>query len=270
MSNPKNNFIMKNLKVVVRLENVMMNGFNVEESYERNLRKRVSLVKEMNEGVEDILCELNDLNKKKMELMEEIDGMSEEIRGLMNEKKLLNEELSEKEKKIEKGKINDRIKMLREVKNGKIEEKKRMNDWIKEIRIEREEVKDKIRREMEGEMDELRNREKEMELKRLKEKFDEDFENKKLKKGVKEVFDRLFKLMNYNKEVGFKVYVVSDVRSLKVRRLLNNVGLEDCEVLNSNVEGWNKYLEKEGDEVIFVESEEDLGGLVEKVKLVLK
>ena len=263
---------MKNLNVVVRLENVMMNGFNVEESYERNLRKRVNLVKEMNEGVEDILCELNDLNKKKMELMEEIDGMSEEIRGFMNEKRLLkmNDELSKQEKEVEKERINDKIEELREVKKRKVEEKKRMNDRMKEIRKEREEVKEEIRRDMEEDMNELRNREKEMELKRLKEGFDEDFENKKLRKGVKEIFDRLFKLMNYNKEVGFKVYVVSDVRSLKVRRLLKNEGLEDCEVLNSSVEGWRRNLEKEGNEVIFVESKEDLGGLVEKVKLVLK
>ena len=46
--------------------------------------------------------------------------------------------------------------------------------------------------------------------------------------------------------------------------------MNECEVVNSNVENWKQDLEKEGDNTIFVEEKEELENLIERVKLYLK
>ena len=89
-----------------------------------------------------------------------------------------------------------------------------------------------------------------------------------MRKGVDRVFERLLKIKRVNEEM--RLIVVSEVRCLKVRRLLNNLELNECEVVNSNVENWKEDLEKEGDNTIFVEEKEELENLIERVKLYLK
>lgn len=121
---------------------------------------------------------------------------------------------------------------------------------------------------MNKKMDELRKRDKDVIIKRIKEDYDRDFEKKKLRKGVDRVFERLLKIKRVNE--GMRLIVVSEVRCLKVRRLLNNLELNECEVVNSNVENWKEDLEKEGDNTIFVEEKEELENLIERVKLYLK
>ena len=129
-------------------------------------------------------------------------------------------------------------------------------------------MKQRIIEEMNKKMDELRKRDKDVIIKRIKEDYDRDFEKKKLRKGVDRVFERLLKIKRVNE--GMRLIVVSEVRCLKVRRLLNNLELNECEVVNSNVENWKEDLEKEGDNTIFVEEKEELENLIERVKLYLK
>lgn len=241
---------MSNLNVVVRLENVMVNGFNVEENYEKGLRRRVGLVKEISEGVKDINMELK-------ELYNEIKRINSEIKGY---KKLIN--ILKKEGKKEE------MDIWRERK-GKIEEEKNeLNERIKSLRKEREEVKTEIIGEKNKEMEVLRKKDREVTIKGMKEELDRDFEKKELRKGVEKVFERLLKIKRVNE--GMRVIVVSEVRSLMVRRLLDKFRLNECEVVNSNVESWKEDLEKEGDNIIFVEEKEKLDHLIEKVKLRLK
>ena len=238
------------LNVVVRLENVMVNGFNVEENYEKGLRRRVRLVKEINEGVKDINMELK-------ELYNEIKKKNSDIEGY---KKLIS--ILKKEGKKEE------MDIWRERKSKIEEEKYELNERIKSLREEREEVMKEIIEEKNKEMDELRKKDREVTIKGMKEEFDRDFEKKELRKGVEEVIGRLLKIKRVNE--GMRVIVVSGVRSLMVRRLLNKFGLKECEVINSNVENWKEDLEKDVDNTIFVEEKEKLDNLVERVKLSLK
>ena len=241
---------MSNLNVVVRLENVMINGFNVEENYEKGLRRRVGWTKEISEGVKDINVELK-------ELYDEIKGMSSEIEGYKKLVSILKKEGKKEEMDLWKEKL------------GKIEEeKKKIYEKIKGLRKERDEIEKEIIEEMNKKMDELRRRDKDVIIKRMKEDYDRDFEKKELRKGVDKVFERLLKIKSVNE--GMRLIVVSEVRCLKVRRLLNNLELNECEVVNSNVESWKEDLEKEGDNIIFVEEKEELDHLIEKVKLRLK
>ena len=241
---------MSNLNVVVRLENVMMNGFNVEENYEKGLKRRVGLTKELSEGVKDINVELK-------ELYDEVKGINSEIEGYKKLVNILKKEGKKEEMDVWKEKL------------GKIEdEKKELNDKIKGLRKERGEIEKGIIEEMNKKMDELRKRDKDVIIKRMKEDYDRDFEKNKLRKGVDRVFERLLKIKRVNE--GMRLIVVSEVRCLKVRRLLNNLELTECEVVNSNVENWKQDLEKEGDNTIFVEEKEELENLIERVKLYLK
>ena len=148
------------------------------------------------------------------------------------------------------------------------EEKKELNDKVNGLRKERDETEKEIIEEMNKKMDELRKRDKDVIIKRMKEDYDRDFEKKKLRKGVDRVFERLLKIKRVNE--GMRLIVVSEVRCLKVRRLLNNLELNECEVVNSNIESWKEDLEKEGDNTIFVEEKEELENLIERVKLNLK
>ena len=241
---------MRNLNVVVRLENVMVNGFNVEENYEKGLRRRVGLVKEISEGVKDINMELK-------ELYNEIKRINSEIKGY---KKLIN--ILKKEGK------NEEMDIWKERKSKIEEEKNELNERIKSLRKEREEVKTEIIGEKNKEMEVLRKKDREVTIKGMKEELDRDFEKKELRKGVEKVFERLLKIKRVNE--GMRVIVVSGVRSLMVRRLLHKFRLKECEVVNSNVERWKEDLEKEGDNTIFVEEKEELENLVERVKLSLK
>ena len=241
---------MSNLNVVVRLDNVMVNGFNVEENYEKGLRRRVGLVKEISEGVKDINMELK-------ELYNEIKRINSEIKGY---KKLIS--ILRKEGK------NEEMDIWRERKSKREEEKNELNERIKSLRGEREEVKTEIVGEKNKEMEMLRKKDREVTIKGMKEELDRDFEKKELRKGVEKVFERLLKIKRVNE--GMRVIVVSGVRSLMVRRLLDKFGLKECEVVNSNVESWKEDLEKEGDNTIFVEEKEELDNLVERVKLSLK
>ena len=240
---------MNNLNVVVRLENVMVNGFNVEENYEKGLRRRIGLSKEINEGVKDINMELKDLY--------------DEIKEMSNEIKRYKEVISILRKKNGEG-----VDFWREKLNKVEKEKKELNEKVKNLREERKEVVNEIEEEMNKKMDVLRKKDKDMTIKGMKEELDRDFEKKELRKGVEKVFERLLKIKRVNE--GMRLIVVSDERWLKVKRLLKNVGLEECEIVNSNVEGWKKDFEKEGDYTIFVEEKEELDNLIERVKLSLR
>ena len=136
-----------------------------------------------------------------------------------------------------------------------VKEKKEINERIKGLIKEREEVKKEIIVEKNKEMDELRKKDREVTIKGMKEELDRDFEKKELRKGVERLFERLLKIKRVNE--GMRVIVVSEVRSLKVRRLLNNWGLKECEVIYSNVENWKEDLEKDVDNTIFVEEKEE-------------
>lgn len=118
---------MSNLNVVVRLENVMMNGFNVEENYEKGLKRRVGLTKEISEGVKDINVELK-------ELYDEVKGMNSEIEGY---KKLVNI-LKKKGKKEEMVVWEEKLSKLNE-------EKKELNDKVNGLRKERDETENNRR-----------------------------------------------------------------------------------------------------------------------------
>ena len=238
------------LNVVVRLENVIINGFNVEENYEKGLRRRVGLVKEISEGVKDINMELKELYNEIKRINSEIEGYKKLIIILKKEGK------------------NEEMDIWRERKSKIKEEKNELNERIKSLRGEREEVKTEIAEEKNKEMEMLRKKDKDVTIKGMKEELDRDFEKKELRKGVEEVFERLLKIKRVNE--GMRVIVVSGVRSLMVRRLLDKFGLKECEVINSNVESWKENLEKEGDNTIFVEEKEELDNLVERVKLSLE
>lgn len=237
---------MNNLKIVIRLENVMINGFDVENNYEKDLKRRLQLEKKMNEGVEYIKVKMDEIIKEKVMLNDEI-GV---LKGVI---------------KVEKDKEN--IKRLKGYKLIKEEKKKELIKELRKLRSERDEEMKEIRNELVGELEEIIN--KDLVIKRMKKEYDDRFEDLKLKKGVKEIFDRLVRLNLYYKDVDIKIVVMSDVRSLKVKRLLNNVGLDFCEVVNSSIDGWRENLVEEKYEIMLVESKEELVGLIDKVKLFL-
>ncbi|MBP3832647.1 MAG: hypothetical protein ILA03_01615 [Bacteroidaceae bacterium] len=145
---------MSNLNVVVRLENVMMNGFNVEENYEKGLKRRVGLTKELSEGVKDINVELK-------ELYDEVKRMNSEIERYKKLVNILKKEGKKEEMDVWKEKL------------GKIEdEKKELNDKINGLRKERGEIEKGIIEEMNKKMDELRKRDKDVIIKRMKEDYE--------------------------------------------------------------------------------------------------
>lgn len=236
---------MNNLKVVIRLENVMINGFDVESNYEKDLKRRLNYGK-----VKDRINLLENEIKEWEELKKEVE--EEEMKEFkVFRKVLLSSELS----------LEDFKKVIIKKEN----EKKGIGN---EIKLLRKEI-DKISEEFEVLMEEKSKEEKDFVIKRMKKEYDDRFENLNLKNGVKEIFDRLLKLKFYFKDVDMKIVVMSDVRSLKVKRLLNNVGLDFCEVVNSSVEGWRENLVEENYEIMLVESKEELVGLIDKVKLFL-
>ena len=258
--------------IVVKLEGVMINEFNVEECYEKGLRRRVGFTNEVNEEVMEVI---NPLKEEKNEVVKRNKGfIDNEIKKIKGEINILREERSciikdkskeKEEKDREKEVINNKIKVL----NDKIDG---LKDYFKNLKLEvreiikkrEEEVREIIISEKNKELDPIREREKELIMKEILKEYDERFEDLKLKEGVKRVFDRLFKLKMVNKEL--RIIVESKYRSLKVRRLLNNVGLDFCEVVNSNVKDWDKEIKKNSDLLMMVENEDDLMFLVEKVK----
>ena len=276
-----------NCSVLVKLEGVMVNEFNVEEIYEKGLRRRVGFNKEVEDEVSEKMYLLKE--EKMEEFLENkmfIDRKVEKIKSII---KNLREELKEEKRRIKddknlgkvekksreemyKNRIDNRINKLK----NRIED---LNNDFKNLKISiremlnnaEESVRKEISKEKSKELEPIRKREKEIVMKEIKKEYDENFEKLNLRRGVKEVFDRLFKLkMKYE---GLRIIVKSEVRSLKVRRLLNNVGLDFCEVINSSVEGWNKEFEelkKKSELLIEVEKVEDLEFLVENVKNEIK
>lgn len=259
---------MSNSTILVKLEGVMINEFNVEECYEKGLRRRVGFTNEVNEEVMEVI---NPLKEEKNEVVKRNKGfIDSEIKKIKGEINILREERSciikdkskeKEEKDREKEVINNKIKVL----NDKIDG---LKDYFKNLKLEVREIikkkEEEVISEKNKELDPIREREKELIMKEIMKEYDERFEDLKLKEGVKRVFDRLFKLKMVNKEL--RIIVESKYRSLKVRRLLNNVGLDFCEVVNSNVKDWDKEIKKNSDLLMMVENEDDLMFLVEKVK----
>ena len=146
-----------------------------------------------------------------------------ELKELYNEIKRINSEIKGYKKLInilkKEGK-NEEMDIWKERKSKIEEEKNELNERIKSLRKEREEVKTEIIGEKNKEMEVLRKKDREVTIKGMKEELDRDFEKKELRKGVERVFERLLKIKRVNE--GMRVIVVSEVRSLMVRRLLSN------------------------------------------------
>ena len=261
-----------NYSVLVKLEGVMVNEFNVEEIYEKGLRRRFGINKEVEDEVSEIINPLKEKKEKEIEMNKkfverEIEKINNNLNDLREKRKRINGDscLEKEEKDSEKQIIDNRIKEL-------LEKREDLKNYFKNLRLsikemisnEEEKVREEISEERSKELDPIREREKEIVMKELIKEYDENFENLKLRRGVKEVFDRLFKLKMKYKEL--RIIVESEYRSLKVRRLLKNLGLDFCEVVNSSVEGWDNELNEEGELLIKVENVDDLTFLVEKVK----
>ena len=146
-----------------------------------------------------------------------------ELKELYNEIKRINSEIKGYKKLInilkKEGK-NEEMDIWKERKSKIEEEKNELNERIKSLRKEREEVKTEIIGEKNKEMEVLRKKDREVTIKGLKEELDRYVEKKELRKGVEKVFERLLKIKRVNE--GMRVIVVSEVRSLMVRRLLSN------------------------------------------------
>lgn len=258
--------------VLVKLEGVMINEFNLEECYESGLRRRVGFTNEVNEEVMEMINPLKEekneeIKRNKGFIDREIEKIKGEINILREKKSSISKDKSKEkeEKDTEKEVIDNEIKVLKDKIDG-------LKNYFKNLKLEAREIIRKKEEEVRGiviseknkELDPIREIEKEVVMKEIMKEYDERFEDLKLKEGVKSVFDRLFKLKMVNKEL--RIVVESKFRCLKVRRLLNNVGLDFCEVVNSGVEDWDKEIKKNDDLLIRVENEDDLMFLVEKVK----